>query len=389
MRSVQIEVSNLKSAGEIARLLRTDGWEPQSAVDSCTDAAADRTAVHVCDAEAADLLRAKASRMVVVADSAEEALRTALRLGAPEAVAWPGERKLLLAAVVSASRPHRRRGAGSGKRAGGRVGFVSVRSCGTTALVAHVASALAHKSVNAFLIDCDLDYSDLTGYLIDGDPEGSLSEAVSQRLTLADAAVESKGVRFIPSSAPSDAKGTAPGEIAAWIQSDGAPGDAIVLFDLPSRSLVGDGTSLAERIEMLDLTVVLVPLDFMGIRRARIVIDSWPGGIDEKVRLLLVQRRRHGIAAADALEALGCLHFGVLPMGGEALDEALDQGRLLGARPGTPYGRAVDALAEQVIAEALGKVPTATIRTPGERRHAKVNAVLGIVNGRRREVASA
>lgn len=377
MRSVVVDVVDSKTRQAIARMLRAEGWEASVlGASACEtrgglDGGAESSGVVVCAAERTGAHIRHPARTVVVASSAEDALRSALEIGATEAVAWPGEQKLLLTAVERAAEPGDTRGEGAS-----RIAFASVRSCGATTLVAHVALALNRRGRDAILFDCDSTFGDLTGYLLDAEPGISLEEAIEAGASVRSVAVEAKGLSLVPARGGCLAGGGShAGALDEWIMSQAMPAESLCLFDIPAEALVTRFQDGLSPRSWLDLAVLLVPLDFAGIRRARMLLDAWPGGDDEQLRILLVQRRRHGIAPADALEALGKMHFGMLPLGGEALGEATDQGRLLGARPGTPYGRVVDALAARLIESCRvgseqprsirGSAPETLLRAPG------------------------
>lgn len=337
MRKVGIATSEPGVSIEIADLIEKYDWAPVSPWDSD-----DRCAAVICDPHLNEPLGELAARAVVVADTAEEALRFALKIGAREAIAWPTERRLLPSALDSAASRQLKTGIQ-------RVGITSARSCGATAFTAHLAAALSRAGVDCVAVDCDLAHADLTGLLLDADPDVALEDAVVRGLALP--ATEIANFRVVPAEGGRTLSPDAMAAIEAWLGS-GVRSDArLEIFDIPSAWLCAVGDALPDAFSWLDLMIMVVPLDFTGVRRGKRIADAWGEESSPALEVLLVQRRRHGIAPAAAIEAIGASHLGTLPLGGEALGEALDQGRLLSARPGTPYGREVEHLASRIASK--------------------------------------
>lgn len=350
MRRAEISIADSAAASGVADLLNSNGWEVVAGRSTTSDlpsigvvGGAGESVVLVCDTEAAEARAGEARQMVVLGETAEEALRVALRVGASDAVGWPGDQKLLLTAAESALTPKR-----SKVDLVRKLGFVSVRSAGATAIVANLAAALSRHGVEVTAVDCDLAHADLTGLLYEVEPATSLEDVAAKALRVDAATVDAKGVNLIAARGGGKTDVDSLRRIGEWASVQCDTSKRLFLYDLPSAFVASCGDRFGASVAWVDIAVVIVPLDFGGVRRARMVIDAWPEELRSQIRLLIVRRRRHGLDAADALEVLALDDLGCLPSGGEALDDALDEGRLLGVRPGTPYGRAIDQLAKQI-----------------------------------------
>ncbi|RIK09732.1 MAG: hypothetical protein DCC49_05385 [Acidobacteria bacterium] len=338
MRKVGIAVTDSATSLEIAKLIEEHQWiavKEWSGDDRC-DAV-------ICDPELRDPLGDLAPRTVVIAETAEEALRFALRIGAREAIAWPVERRLLPAALDSAAS----RQVQSDVH---RIGVTSARSCGATVFVAHLASALIRSGVDCVAFDCDLAHADLTGLLLDTEPSPALEDALVTGCELPIA--EAGDLVIVPATGGTKLSSEAMGALESYVAMGGRCEARIEIFDIPSAWLSAVGDVLPGALGWLDLLIMAVPLDFPGVRRGKRIAEAWGEHSRPALEILLVQRRRHGIAPDSAIEAIGMPHLGTLPLGGEALGEAIDEGRLLSARPGTPYGREIEHLAIRIASKA-------------------------------------
>lgn len=338
MRKAGIAVADSAIVSEIADLIEEHQW---TAIGSW--GGEERCDAVVCDPELRDSLGDLAPRTVVIAQTAEEALRFALRIGAREAIAWPVERRLLPAALDSAASRQLRSGVH-------RIGVTSARSCGATVFVAHLASALSRSGIECVTFDCDLAHADLTGLLLDAEPSPALEDALVTgcELPLADAG----DFVIVPATGGTKLSSEAMSALESYVSLGGRSEPRIEIFDIPSAWLSAVGDVLPGALGWLDLLVMTVPLDFPGVRRGKRIAEAWGDDSRPALEILLVQRRRHGISPDAAIEAIGMPHLGTLPLGGEALGEAIDEGRLLSARPGTPYGREVEHLAIRIASRA-------------------------------------
>lgn len=297
--------------------------------------------VVICDPGFNEPLGDLAVRSVIIAETAEEALRFALRVGAREAIAWPRERQLLNAAIESAAS----RDSCSGLE---RIGITSARSCGATGFAAHLGASLGRAGIHCLLVDCDLAHADLTGLLLDEAPTTSLEDAVLDGLGMASVTRSVEGFQLIPAAGGRTLSRKGMDALTSWITSRSHPEIGLQVFDLPSAWLSAIADLLPDALSWLDLLIMAVPLDFLGVRRARRIVEIWSDDSRPCLEVLLIQQRRQGISTEGALDVLETTHFGTLPPGGDALRDAIDEGKLLGPRPGTPYAREVQHMAVQV-----------------------------------------
>lgn len=298
----------------------------------------------VCDPDTATSGRASAGRMLVVAPGAGPALEAALRVGAKDALAWPAEAAELIGAAEHVA-------AGRAIAGGGLIVAVAgVRSCGATALVANLGASMSRRGRDVVAVDCDLAHADLSGLMLDESCHPAAEEILSDGLDPVCVIRSVHGVKLVAARGGEICHGGAGWRLAVAAAPAVGPG-GVVLADLPSGQIVPveDGGPAGWSPEPAAV-LLLVPLDFAGIRRADRVIEAWPEERPCPLSLVFIEQRRGGIAATEAADVLDAPVMGVLPNGGVALLDSLDQGKLLSIRPSTPYARAVEKLAASLEA---------------------------------------
>ncbi len=281
-------------------------------------------------------------RPLLALETAESvrSLRTAIRFGAVGYFIWPREREALAAA---ATRMRRSEDPGAGAPAVAVIGATG--GAGTTFLAAHLAAAVARRSVDAALVDLDVAFAGLTGPL--GAPTDEVSTAEDLAVFGNDLAPEQVrdslwrhpegfGVLLSPGRTDLDLGPVVYGRaIAALRQTVG-----FVVLHVPRE--VGALTRMA--LSAADPVLLMTRLNVSSFRDARRVIDAT--GIGERVRIVVNRAARAEVTPADVERVFGRPALAVLPVD-RRVRGVQDRGAMLPRRG--RMGRELDRLARVLL----------------------------------------
>lgn len=310
--------------------------------------AANRCAVAVCWGGGAAYVNGPASgifatTVVVAGSTKQDVISACIDSDADYGVLWPKEKELLVT-VVKAEMGGAETSAEPGIGVP-RVGISSVKSAGATLLAGNLASEVSSRGGSVCILDCDTRFAELTEFLFDGAKRP-------------DAAVELEGwVRrgSVPSVAEAvyTAVSGSPTELLSKTDTDLGIADCdLVLADVPGRELEAAFVQGGPKEgPLFDHFLLVVPLDYFGLRRARRIFEALDGCLVEtQAAAVLCAYRTSGPAPEEALQLLGGRRFFELPWIPEVAGSAIDEGRLLAPSDRSPIGRVL----EEIVAWVSG-----------------------------------
>ncbi len=306
-----------------------------------------RYAIAVCWGKAAgcvnkELASVSAAVVVVVGQTKQDVIAACVDSDADYAVLWPKEKELLATVVLAemgADDPSTV--AGLGAR---RVAVSSVKSAGSTILAANLASVLSSGAQRVCLFDLDARFHELTELLLD---DANAADSRGQRKWVRSGSVQSVADAIYTASDEGAF------ELLATAESLPELAEAdVALFDIPGRELFGRWVRTgAEKRVCFDHFLLVVPLDYFGLRQAGQVLETIDGNlVDTLATAVFCSSRGSGPRPEDALKLLGERQFFELPWIPEEASGAIDEGRLLAPSKRNSFGSVLDEIASWITA---------------------------------------
>jgi Flp pilus assembly CpaE family ATPase len=273
------------------------------------------------------------------------ALRAAIRAGAQGFFVWPDEREELLRRVALCAMarhvPERRATVVAVHAARG--------GAGCTFVATHLAQAFAKRGSSCVLIDCDLDYGDVTHALgVSGEEVRTLADLapVGDELEPAhlDGVVHRHEGGFAALLAPPFEEAAALDDrlLERVIDSAASSADVVVLHT---------ARALDERtrrcVSQADRLVEVLSLDVLSFRAASRALEAFsPLGLEGRVGFVVNRAARNEITPGDVRRVFDQDPLAVVPFDG-AVPRLQDHGRLAPARG--RIGRSFDRLAARML----------------------------------------
>ena len=273
------------------------------------------------------------------------ALRAAIRAGAQGFFVWPDDREELLSRVASCATARR-----VPERRATVVAVHAARGgAGCTFVATHLAQAFAKRDSSCVLVDCDLDYGDVTHALgVSGEDVRTLADLVpvGQELEPAhlDGVVHRHEAGFLAVLAPpvEGSAGVDARLLTSVIDAAAASADVVVLHTARALDERTHGC-----VAQADRLVEVLSLDVLSFRAASRALEAFsPLGLEGRVGFVVNRASRSEITPGDVRRVFDREPVAVVPFDG-SVPRLQDHGRL--AQPRSRIGRSFDRLATRLV----------------------------------------